>query len=68
MFKILYDQKLGSIAKNIANTHKSTSGQHFIEINDAMIKHHKSGKGNKLMAATPAIPAAQVANDKEDKS
>jgi hypothetical protein len=31
-----------------------------------MIAHHKSGKGDKVMAAAPAIPAAQVANDKED--
>ena len=68
MYKILYDQKLGSIAKKIANTHNAEFGQHYIDISPEMIAHHKSGKGNKLMAATPAIPAAQVANDKEDKS
>ena len=68
MYKILYDQKLGSIAKKIANTHNAEFGQHYIDISPEMIAHHKSGKGNKLMAATPAIPAAQVVNDKEDKS
>ena len=68
MYKILYDQKLGSIAKKIANTQNAEFGQHYIDISPEMIAHHKSGKGNKLMAATPAIPAAQVANDKEDKS
>tara|TARA_R110002012_G_scaffold20937_1_gene73829 strand:- start:42 stop:1391 length:1350 start_codon:yes stop_codon:yes gene_type:complete len=68
MYIKLYDEKLNGIAKRISNKYKSTSGSHYIEINDAMIAHHKSGKGQKLMATAPAIPAAQVANDKEDNS
>ena len=67
-FEKLYDQKITGLAKRIANKYKSTSGSHYIEINDAMIAQHKSGKGQKLMATAPAIPAAQVANDKEDNS
>ena len=67
-FEKLYDEKMNGIAKRIANKYKSTSGSHYIEINDAMIAQHYSGKGDKLMAAAPAIPAAQVANDKEDNS
>ena len=68
MYKILYDKKLGGIAKRIANKYNSKAGQHYIEISPEMIAHHKSGKGDKLMATAPAIPAAQVANDKEDNS
>ena len=68
MYKILYDKKLGGIAKRIANKYNAKAGQHYIEISPEMIAHHKSGKGDKLMATAPAIPAAQVANDKEDKS
>ena len=68
MYQMLYDKKLGGVAKKIANKYKSKSGTHYIEINDEMIKHHKSGKGDKLAAAAPVIPATQVANDKEDKS
>ena len=67
-FEKLYNQKITGLAKRIANKYKSTSGSHYIEINDAMIAQHKSGKGQKLMATAPAIPAAQVANDKEDNS
>ena len=68
MFINLYDKKLGGVAKKIANKYNSTSGSHFLEISDEMIAHHKSGKGDKLMATAPAIPAAQVATDKEDNS
>jgi len=68
MYINLYDKKLGGLAKKIANKYNSKSGQHYIEISPEMIAHHKSGKGQKLMATAPAIPAAQVANDKEDKS
>ena len=68
MYKILYDQKMGGIAKKIANKYNAKAGKHYIEISPEMIAHHKSGKGDKTMAAAPAIPAAQVANDKEDKS
>ena len=68
MYKILYDKKLGGIAKRIANKYNAKAGQHYIEISPEMIAHHKSGKGDKLMATAPAIPAAQVANDKEDNS
>lgn len=68
MYKILYDQKMGGIAKKIANKYNAEFGQHYIDISPEMIAHHKSGKGDKAMAAAPAIPAAQVANDKEDKS
>jgi hypothetical protein len=66
MYKILYDQKMGSIAKKIANTHNAEFGQHYIDISPEMIAHHKSGKGDKVMAAAPAIPAAEIANEKED--
>lgn len=66
MYKILYDQKMGGIAKKIANKYNAKAGKHYIEISPEMIAHHKSGKGDKAMAAAPAIPAAQVANDKED--
>ena len=68
MYKILYDEKMGGIAKKIANKYNAEFGQHYIDISPEMIAHHKSGKGDKAMAAAPAIPAAQVANDKEDKS
>jgi hypothetical protein len=68
MYKILYDEKMGGIAKKIANKYNANAGQHYIDISPEMIAHHKSGKGDKAMAAAPAIPAAQVANDKEDKS
>ena len=50
MYINLYDKKLGGLAKKIANKYKSTSGSHFLEINDEMIKHHKSGKGDKLVS------------------
>jgi hypothetical protein len=48
MYKILYDQKMGSIAKKIANTHNAEFGQHYIDISPEMIAHHKSGKGDKV--------------------
>ena len=50
MYINLYNKKLGGLAKKIANKYKSTSGSHYIEINDEMIKHHKSGKGDKLVS------------------
>jgi len=50
MYINLYDKKLNGLAKKIANKYKSTSGSHFLEINEEMIKHHKSGKGDKLVS------------------
>jgi hypothetical protein len=66
MYINLYDKKMPSIAKRIANKYNAKAGKHYIDISPEMIAHHKSGKGDKVMAAAPAIPAAQVANDKED--
>ena len=66
MYKILYDEKMGGIAKKISNKYNSNSGQYYLEISPEMIAHHKSGKGEKLMAAAPAIPAAEIANEEED--
>ena len=50
MYINLYDKKLGGIAKKIANKYNSKAGQHYIDISPEMIKHHKSGKGDKLVS------------------
>ena len=69
MYINLYDKKMPSIAKRIANKYNSRAALHYIIINDEMIKHHKSGKGSKLRAAAPVgLTASEAVKEKEDKS
>jgi hypothetical protein len=48
MYINLYDKKMPSIAKRIANKYNAKSGKHYIDISPEMIAHHKSGKGDKV--------------------
>jgi hypothetical protein len=61
MYKILYDEKLGGIAKKIANKYNAKAGKHYIEISPEMIEHHKSGKGDKLVSIAQPNPETQYA-------
>jgi hypothetical protein len=61
MFKVLYDVQMPSIAKKIANKYNSKAGKHYIEINDEMIKHHKSGKGDKFVSIAQPNSETQYA-------